>query len=136
MNKRHHIRLWILATAVWAGFLLGGLPDYYQQYSTGFMLGFVLLVLLPIALVFYFVLHGVARRRRMSVALWIAFYFTLPLAVYDWLYCGLWLGHGIRFVWEFWYLTVYYAIPWLLAPAIVLLVNRVENDAAPAEGST
>jgi len=136
MNKRHHIRLWILATAVWAGFLLGGLPDYYQQYSTGFMLGFVLLVLLPIALVLYFVLRRQAPRGRMTVALWIAFYFTVPLALYDWLYCGLRLGHGIAFVSEFWYLTVYYAIPWLLAPAIVLLVNRVENDAAPAEGST
>ena len=136
MKKRHHIRLWILATAVWAGFLLGGLPDYYQQYSTGFMLGFDLLVLLPISLALYFVLHSVAHRRRMSVVLWIAFYFTVPLAVYDWLYCGLWLGRGIGFVWEFWYLTVYYAIPWLLAPAIVLLANRVESGAAPAGGST
>jgi hypothetical protein len=116
-----------LATAVWAGFLLGGLPDYYQQYSTGFMVGFDLLALLPISSVLYFVLRGVAPRRRMSAALWIAFYFTVPLAVYDWLYCGLVLGRGISFLWEFWYLTVYYLIPWLLAPAIVLPVNRIEG---------
>jgi hypothetical protein len=124
MSKRHHIRLFIFATAVWVGFVVGGLPDYYQQYSTGFMVTFDLLVLIPITLVLYFVLRRQAPRRRMTVALWIAFYFTVPLALYDWLYCGLWLGHGVGFVWEYWYLTVYYALPWLLAPAIVLLANR------------
>ena len=127
MRRRHHLRLFILATAVWAGFLLGGLPDYYRQYSTAFMLGFDLLVLLPISVALYLVLCGAARLRRMSAALWIAFYFTVPLTVYDWLYCGLVLGRGIAFLWEYWYLTVYYLIPWLLAPAIVLLVNRVEE---------
>lgn len=133
MKKRHHVRLWILATAVWAGFLLGGLPDYYQQYSTDFMLGFVLLVLLPISLALYFVLRRVAPRHRMSVALWIAFYFTVPLAVYDYLYCGLVLDRGIGFLWEFWYLTVYYVIPWLLAPALAVLVNRIAKDLPLAE---
>ena len=133
MKKRYHVRLWILATAVWAGFLLGGLPDYYQQYSTDFMLGFVLLVLLPISLVLYFVLRSVAPRRRMSVALWIAFYFTVPLAAYDYLYCGLVLDRGMGFLWEFWYLTVYYVIPWLLAPAMAALVNVVAKDLPLAE---
>ena len=133
MKKRHHLRLWILATAVWAGFLLGGLPDYYQQCSTGLMLGCFLLVLRAISLVLYFVLRRVPPRHRMSVALWIAFYFTVPLAVYDYLYCGLVHGRGIGFLWEFWYLTVYYVIPWLLAPALALLVNVIAKDLPLAE---
>jgi hypothetical protein len=127
MRRKHHIRLLILATTVWAGFLLGGMPDYYQQYSGEFMLGIDLLVLLPISVVLYLVLRRVAPPRRMSAALWIALYFTVPLAVYDWVYCGIVLGHGIRFLWEYWYLSVYYLIPWFLAPAIVLLVNRKEG---------
>jgi hypothetical protein len=92
------------------------------------MLGFDLLLLLPISVVLYFVLGRVPSGRRMSLALWIAFYFSVPFAVYDYLYCGLILGGGIGFLWEFWYLTVYYVIPWLLAPAIVLLVNRIGKD--------
>jgi hypothetical protein len=127
MKKKHHVRLWILATAVWGGFVVGGLPDYYQQYSTKLMVGFDLLVLVPISLVLYAVLNRVPQRRRMSLALWIAFYFTVPLAVYDWLYCGIVLGYGMGFLWQYWYLTVYYVIPWLLAPAIVLLINRIQG---------
>ena len=83
MNKRHHIRLLALATLVWAGFLLAGLPEYYKQYSSGFMVAFDLLVLIPISFVFHVVLRRVPPRRRMQVALWIAFYFTVPLGVYN-----------------------------------------------------
>ena len=124
MKKRHHLRLLGLATVVWAAFLIAGLPDYYQQYSPGFMVVFDPLVLIPIAIVYRAVVGRVPPQRRMEVALWIALYFTAPLAVYDYLYCGLVLGHGFRFVVDFWYLTVYYFIPWLLAPAIVWTVDR------------
>ena len=37
---------------------------------------------------------------------------------------GLVLGHGVRYLWEFWYLTVYYVIPWLLAPGMTRVVDR------------
>ena len=124
MKKRDHLRLLGLATLVWAAFLLAGMPEYYQQYSPGFMVAFDLLVLIPISVVLRSVLGRVPARRRMQVALWIAFYFTVPLAVYDYVYCGLVLGFGVRFLLEFWYLTVYYVIPWLLGPGIAWLINR------------
>jgi hypothetical protein len=129
MKRRHHFRLLALATLVWAGFLLAGLPEYYRQYSTEFMVAFDLVVLLPISVVFRRVLRRVPSGRRMQVALWIAFYFTVPLAVYDYVYCGLILGAGLRFLWEYWYLTVYYAIPWLLAPVLVWRIDRRRHEA-------
>jgi len=132
MRKRHHIRLFGLATLVWAGFLVAGLPEYYHQYSFGWMVAFDLFVLIPISVAFYVALGRVPSRQRMQVALWIAFYFTVPLAVYDSVYCGLVLGFGVRFLLEFWYLTVYYVIPWLLAPALVGLINRSARR-SPAE---
>jgi hypothetical protein len=73
---------------------------------------------------FRVVLGRVPSRQRMQVALWIAFYFTVPLGVYDYVYCGLLLGFGVQFLVDFWYLTVYYVIPWVLAPAIVWWINR------------
>jgi hypothetical protein len=60
----------------------------------------------------------------MTVAAWIAFYFTVPLAFYDWLYCGIYLGYGIGFVSRFWYLSVYYAIPWVVLPVVALVLDR------------
>jgi len=118
LRKRSHIRLLLIATLVWAGFLAGGLPSYYQQYSTKFMVIFDLIALVLITGVMYLVLRRTRRSLRPKLALWVAFYFTVPLAIYDWLYCGIYLGHGMGFIVRFWYLSVYYAIPWIMFPLI------------------
>jgi len=120
MRKGWHIRLLVIATLAWAGFWVGGLPSYYQQYSTKFMVIFDLVALVLIAGVVYLVLRGVKRKRLLKVSLWLAFYFTIPLAVYDWLYCGIYLGHGMGFIGRFWYLSIYYVIPWVVFPLIAV----------------
>ena len=127
MTKQSHIRIFLIATAVWAAFWVAGLPSYGQQYSNIQMVWFDTLVLIPIAAVVYVVLRPLRPSRRLMTALWLAFYFTVPLALYDWLFCGLYLGHGIQFLSRYWYLTVYYAIPWILMPLVALLLNRSET---------
>ncbi|MGB6995134.1 MAG: hypothetical protein WBG00_18060 [Thermoanaerobaculia bacterium] len=117
----------MIATVVWAGFWIAGLPSYYQQYSKLLMIWFDSLVLIPIAGIAYFVLRRVRPGKRLTIALWLAFYFTVPLAVYDWLYCGLYLGHGVQFISRYWYLSVYYAIPWVLLPLVAFFLKRLRS---------
>jgi len=124
LTRRSHIRIFLIATAVWAGFWFAGLPSYYQQYPNVVMVWFELFLLIPIAVIVYVVLKPLQPDRRLKTALWMAFYFTVPLAVYDWLYCGMYLGHGIRFFIRYWYLTVYYAIPWILLPLTALFLGH------------
>ena len=124
MSIRGHIGFLLIATVVWVGFWIAGLPSYYQQYSNLRMIWFDSLVLIPVTAIAYFFVKRLRPERRLTIALWLAFYFTVPLAVYDRLYCGLYLRHGVQFVSEYWYLTVYYAIPWFLLPLIALLLNR------------
>ena len=128
MTKRGHLRIFLIATVVWAAFWVAGLPSYYQQYSVNFMGWFATLLLLFIPAILYRVLRPVHPKRRMATALWLAFYFTVPLALYDWLYCGLYLGHGIQFLTRYWYLTVYYAIPWILLPLVAFHLNSISAD--------
>jgi hypothetical protein len=127
MNIQNHIRILLIATLVWAGFWMAGLPDYYQQYSHGFMAIFLALVLVPIWAVTYYVLKRMKPRRRVALALWLSFYFTVPLALYDFLYCGFYLGEGMKFLLTYWYLTIYYIVPWILFPLIAVRLNRKEN---------
>ena len=124
MTKREHSLIFLIATLAWAGIWVAGLPSYYQQYSNVQMVWFDSLALVPMAAVIYLVLRRLRPERRLTVALWLAWYFTVPLALYDWLYCGLYLGHGVEFLFRYWYLTVYYAAPWVLLPPMVLFLNR------------
>jgi len=73
--------------------------------------------------IIYFVLKPLGSERRLAIAFWYAFYFTIPFAMYDSIYCGLYLGYGIRFMGVFWFLSVYYLIPWVLLPMIAKFLN-------------
>ncbi|MBW2605230.1 MAG: hypothetical protein JRE28_13105 [Deltaproteobacteria bacterium] len=53
MKPRKHIRLLIVVSIAWLLFWIGGLPDYYQQYSATFMAVFDLTILPPIWFVIY-----------------------------------------------------------------------------------
>jgi low temperature requirement protein LtrA len=134
VNGRKHLRLFIMATIVWAVFWVIGLPSYFQQYSSTFMLWFDGILLVGVIEFLFRVFRPVPSSRRMTLAWWIAFYFTVPLAAYDWLYCGVYLGHGWAFVWRYWYLTVYYVLPWFVVPGVAALVNR-RSDARLEKGA-
>lgn len=116
MRPRGHLRLLLIASAAWLLFWLAGLPDYYRQHSTLTMVIFDLVILPPIWLVVYRSIRKAKAGRAPVVSLWWAFYLTVPLFILDLLYCGVYLGHGLAFIWDYWYLTVYYFIPWLIFP--------------------
>ncbi len=124
MRSKHHIRILIIATIIWFFFLILGLPDYYLQYSTEIMIWFDISLLIPFSIFIWFVLKTIKKSRRMNIALWYSFYFTLPLAFYDYLYCGIYLKYGFSFIYVFWFLSVYYLVLWILFPTIAVILNN------------
>lgn len=123
MSPKGHAQVLGVATAVWAVFWAVGLPSYYQQYSRATMIGVCAILIPPIIAIAYVLLRPLPAGWRLSRALWLSFYFTVPLAVYDWLYCGVYLGYGTRFLSVFWYLTLFYIVPWILLPATAVVLD-------------
>jgi hypothetical protein len=134
MTARGHLELLASATAVWLAFWLAGLPDYYQQYSTRSLAVFEVLLLAPVGAAGWLALRARRRLPRMRRALAISFYFTVPLFLYDLAYCGLRLGRGLGFVVEYWYLTAYYVVPWVLFPVTAALLDRRTRPRPDAAG--
>jgi hypothetical protein len=122
---RAHLRLLVQGLAVWGGFWLAGLPDYYQQHSTRAMAVGCILLSVAVGLVALHVRGRGHPATRHTRARWIAFYFTVPFAVLDAAYCGVHLGHGFGFLGRYWYLTVFYVTPWLTFPPTALLLDRM-----------
>lgn len=126
MRWAAHVRLLVLSTLAWIGFWVVGLPDYYQQYpAAGMGIASVLLSAL-ISLLCLAMLLPVRAERRMRHAVWLSVYFTVPFAVYDTLYCGVYLGHGASYLWTYWYLTAFYVSPWLTLPPMAMMLRPVD----------
>jgi hypothetical protein len=113
MNPKKHLVLLLQASVVWLLFWVAGLPDYFQQYSP-IVMG-VLCTLLSVATSLFavFVLVRCRADIRFSRAFWFSFYYSVPFAFYDSLYCGWYLGSGTGFLASHWYLSVFYFSVWL-----------------------
>jgi hypothetical protein len=127
MTPRKHFVLLLQASAIWLLFWLVGLPDYYQQYSSVILGILSTLLSLVFCLFALLILLRIRPERRMSRACWLSFYYTFPFAIYDWLYCGLYLGHGAGYLWTYWYLTVFYFSLWLTFMPTAYLLNRFSD---------
>jgi hypothetical protein len=128
MRLKNHIKILIIATLVWLFFLLLGMPDYYLQYSTNTMIWFTILLLIPFSIIIWYIFKPIKKSKRIKISLWYALYFTVPLAVYDYLFCGIYLDYGFRFITVFWFLSVYYLILWFLFPGIAFILNGRYNS--------
>jgi hypothetical protein len=133
MRLRTHFNIFAQAVLAWFGFWLLGLPDYYQQYYAAAVgIGSVILSA-AISVLFLFILLRIAPERRLTVAFWLSFYYTLPFALLDTWYCGVYLGHGSSYLLTYWYLTVFYFWPWLtLIPMAVLLQRQSKRLLHPS----
>ncbi len=131
MGARVHLRLLAIATLVWLGFFVAGLPGYYAQYSTRALAVFEVALLLPVSAAGYLALRRRRRTPRIRRALALAFWFTVPLFLYDLAWCGIHLGHGLGFVVTYWWLTAYYVVPWVLFPATAAWLDAATAGAAP-----
>ena len=129
MRLHKHLRLLTIVSLAWFIFWISGLPEYYQQYSTKFMIIFDLAILPPIWFIVYRSVRNTSPGRGLKISLWWSFYISVPLFIYDFLYCGIYLGHGTSFLWKYWYVTVYYIIPWLLFPPTGWLVEKNRKSA-------
>ena len=127
MSFAKHLALLVQGMAVWALFWLAGLPGYYLQYSQVTMAVVCMLVGVAVSLGALLILMRGRPETKLRRALWISFYFTVPFAILDWLYCGVYLGHGTAFLVRYWYLTVFYFTPWLSFVPTALVLRRVKG---------
>ncbi len=128
MDPQKHLYLLMQGIAAWTIFWLAGLPLYYQQYAQLTIAVGCSLLSVAISLTALVVLLRGREETRLRRALWISVYYTLPFAVLDTLYCALYLGHGASFLRTYWYLTIFYATPWLTFVPTALLLRNVRRS--------
>lgn len=123
LNK--HLITYIITFAIWFIFLLTGLPsDYYQTWSFSAQLwlcAFASVLLLPLT---YIVLRQIWKENYLKNSLWFAFYASVPLILYDYIYVGLIKGLGHSYIFSHWYLTIFYFIVWIEIPLVGWVMQK------------
>jgi hypothetical protein len=116
MTLKNHLYLFCLSTTFWTWFFLGGLwTNYYQDLS--FTTALVVVVIFPsiiLALVGKGFLKAVTRINYFKAAVIGASYLAFVLLSYDFIYLKLYLGKGLNYLVDYWYLTFFSPIPYLI----------------------
>lgn len=131
ISPRAHLALLVMSFFTWAFFVLVGLPDYYQSWPFGAQVAIVIAVTLAYFPLTAWILGFFRDGRHVKNSLWLAFYLTLPLFLYDYVWIVLWGDDDLTFVFRYWYLSLFYFSFWLQMPLVGWWMTR----RAPAAGT-
>lgn len=116
MTFRNHLYLLYLSTTFWTWFFLGGLwTNYYQDLT--FINSLIFVVILPtiiLTLVGKGLLKSITKINYFKAAVICASYFAIVLLTYDFIYLNLYLGKSFNYLVDYWYLTFFSPIPYLI----------------------
>ena len=129
LHLKTHINLLIMSFITWLIFVLIGLPDYYQSWSFNAQIAICILVTVLYFPLTSFILSIFGNREYIKNSLWLAFYLTLPLFTYDYIYIILIKGDDISFVFRYWYLSFFYFSFWIQIPFVAWLIELKESQA-------
>lgn len=127
LSLKIHFLLLVMSFVTWGIFVLIGLPDYYQSWS------FISKIIICIAVtILYipltpFILNVVNQGDYIRNSLWLAFYLTLPLFIYDYVFIVVIGGDNLSFVFRYWYLTFFYFSFWVQFPLIARFMTPNED---------
>jgi hypothetical protein len=123
MPFRRHLIFLAQTCGLWLVFWVFGLPHYYRQYSDAALGAVSILLATLFALFGVWTLARTKVPRRRMVAFWLSVYSTVPFALLDTLYCGVYLRLGVGYLISHWYLSVFYIIPWFTFLPIARLLE-------------
>jgi hypothetical protein len=111
-----HLYLLYMSTSFWTWFFLAGLwTNYYQDVT--FINAFIIGILLPSIILIVTgkgLLKSITKTNYLKAAVISASYFGFVLLTYDFIYLKLHLGKDFSYLTDYWYLTFFTPIPYLI----------------------
>lgn len=116
MSLKNHLYILYLSTTFWTWFFLGGLwTNYYQDLSlTSAIIFGVIFPSILLLLTGKGLLKSITKINYFKAAIVSASYFTIVLSTYDFIYLKLYLGKSIYYLIDYWYLTIFSPIAFLI----------------------
>ncbi len=126
MVAKKHVVMLLVGIMGWLlNWWEGSHSDHYVNWSLNMKivrLTNILLILLPIA---YLVLRFQSTKEHYPRdAVLMALYLSSVFVLFDFLYLGIAKGHGLHFIQDYWFVTLFYPLFWIEIPLIGRVMRR------------
>ena len=115
------MKLLVLCSFGWVVFTVIGGPSYYQAWSFTNLLYFCIAVYFALGLTIYRMIKRYEGNKLVR-SFWVAYYITIPLMLYDYVYITYFRGEPFELLNRFWVLSIYYIIPWIQAALLYFYI--------------
>jgi hypothetical protein len=116
MAFRKHLQLLYMSTSFWTWFFLAGLwTNYYQDLT--FINAFIFGIIFPSIMLIISgkgLLKSITKINYFKASIICASYLAFVLLTYDFIYLKLHLGKDFTYLIDYWYLTCFTPIPYLI----------------------
>lgn len=130
MTAKNHLYLLYSSTTFWTWFFLGGLwTNYYQDLS--FISAFILIILFPtivLIIVGKRLLKSITKKDYFKASIICSTYFAFVLLSYDFIYLKLYLNKSFDYLIDYWHLTFFSPIPYLILLPIGYFMDKLPNN--------
>jgi len=121
-----HIRLLRSCTLAWVAFAIIGWSSYYQAWSFKNLLYYCIAIYFGLGVAIYRMILRYEGNKLVR-SFWVAFYIAIPLMIYDYIYITFLRMEPFDLLNRFWFLSVFYIIPWIQALILYLYIAYKKN---------
>ncbi len=128
MNVTKHITLFLIGFILWALIFILGYPSHYflewkteEKIIISIVAFFAILPFVGSLVIIFF------KGNYAKTALWLAFYFSVPVALFDYITVGIIQGNGLHYLKTHWYLTIAYFYVWINLPLVGLALRELRG---------
>ena len=129
MKSKNHAILILIVFCAWLTFYLIGIPsNYFQDWSTAEQVLLSLITVFAGVPLITFLALIIIGENYFKTSVWLAFYASVPLAIIDFIVCGIIQKGGFNFFISHWYVTLGYFYVWIICPLVGYLLNRFKKQ--------
>jgi hypothetical protein len=128
MNAKKHVIMFIISFVLWALiFILGYRWNYFLEWKleekilVSFITFFAILPFIGSLVIIFF------KGNYLNTALWLAFYTSVPVALFDFISVGILQKQGLHYLTSHWYLTIAYFYVWINLPLVGLALQKFKE---------
>jgi hypothetical protein len=127
MKVKNHPIMFLIAFIAWGVFYLIGLPsNYYTSWSLTEKILLLILTFFAVLPPFSIMINIFLEGDYMKLNIWLAFYASVELFIFDFIAVGIIEGKGIGFLITHWPGTIGYILPWIVFPLIAYAMKKYE----------
>ncbi|MEN7981933.1 MAG: hypothetical protein ABFQ65_00615 [Nanoarchaeota archaeon] len=126
MKRKIHLIFLVSTFVAWLLFYLLGIQfNYFLDFNSHEIFNLMFITFFAVIPFITLLILSLFGTDYIKDSIWLAFYASVPLFIYDYIVIGLINGEGFNFLKTHWFLTAGYFLVWIFMPLTGVILSKL-----------